>query len=67
MKQSEIKLKSEQLQKDIKLMRARHKGELTMLTAQLEVYQDICEHPNGYETSCMGETGFYCPDCKYSR
>lgn len=37
------------------------------LYAQLEGIQMQCKHPNGFETSCMGDPGYYCPDCGYSR
>lgn len=34
--------------------------------AELKAYQNECNHANGYKTSCMGDSGFDCPDCGYS-
>ncbi len=50
-----------------KLKVAAAQGELAGVYAQRRVFQDMCDHPNGYKTSCMGDTGFHCPDCKHSR
>jgi transposase-like protein len=35
--------------------------------ALLVAVQRRCKHPDGYETSTMGDSGFRCPDCGYSR
>lgn len=42
-------------------------GEIKANAARLEPYYNKCGHPNGYKTSCMGESGFYCPECGYDR
>ncbi len=42
-------------------------GEVKATRARLEAIQSLCDHPNGYATSCMGDSGYHCPDCKYSR
>ena len=43
------------------------KGEVAAVYARLNAIQDLCKHPDGYATSRMGDSGYYCPDCKYSR
>ena len=42
-------------------------GEVNAARAKLRAVQQLCDHPGGYATSCMGESGFYCPDCFYTR
>ncbi len=43
-------------------------AKIDSLYAQLQPFERACHpHPNGYETSAMGDRGFYCPDCGYSR
>ena len=42
-------------------------GEVDAARAKLRAVQQLCDHANGYQTSCMGESGFYCPDCFYTR
>lgn len=45
----------------------RYRAEIESDRARLEYYQNKCGHANGYQTSCMGDLGFHCPDCGYSR
>lgn len=42
-------------------------GEVDAARAKLRAVQHLCDHPGGYATSCMGETGYYCPDCFYTQ
>ena len=42
-------------------------GEVNAVYARLNAIQDLCKHPSGYATSSMGDSGYFCPDCKYSR
>lgn len=50
-------------------LRVRNKAssEIQGCNARLRFYQLRCDHPQGYQTSCMGDLGFYCPECGYSR
>ena len=41
--------------------------ELDAERARIKVNQAYCRHPNGYPTSCMGDSGYHCPDCGHSR
>ena len=50
-----------------KLQVAVAQARLAGVYAQRKVFQGLCHHHNGYKTSCMGDSGFHCPDCKYSR
>lgn len=67
MNQDEIRAKREEAEAQLKrakldyaLATGAPKGVLAML-------ETICRHPRGYETSCMGDRGFRCPDCGYVR
>lgn len=42
----------------------RCKGEVEVALARARVIMALCEHPNQYRTSHMGESGTYCPDCR---
>lgn len=48
-------------------IRDRATAEIHAQHARLVPYQDQCQHPNGYETSCMGDSGFRCEECGYER
>ena len=50
-----------------KLARDLAQGEIEANIARLQVYQRRCDHPDGYETSSMGDRGFKCEDCGYVR
>ena len=70
MKQDAIIKAAELIQEDIDEKRAvviMAQGEVKATYARLEAIQSLCKHPDGYATSCMGDSGYYCPDCKYSR
>ncbi len=56
----------EQIKKQGRI-RDRASAEIEGLRARMKPFQYECEHPNGYETSSMGDRGYYCPDCGYSR
>ena len=45
---------------------ARARGELDVAIARARVVQVQCNHPNIYKTSCMGDNGTHCPDCRYA-
>lgn len=48
--------------------KARNKAEAQIKACytELRAYEFECNHANGYKTSCMGDSGFTCPDCGYS-
>jgi tRNA(Ile2) C34 agmatinyltransferase TiaS len=54
-----------EIKKHLKL-RDKAIAEMNACYARLEGYAHFCNHANGYETSCMGERGFKCPDCGYN-
>lgn len=44
---------------DFELAVGGHQGVIASL-------QRICEHPNKFQTSCMGDLGWKCDDCGWS-
>lgn len=61
-------------QDEIKAQRQVHRdrildlqGEINVERARIGVLVAKCKHPKGYATSCMGDSGWSCPDCGYAR
>lgn len=48
-------------------IREQAEAEIAAQYARLDYFQNRCSHPNGYQTSCMGDLGFKCDDCGYER
>lgn len=42
-------------------------GGVELVRTKIRSVQSRCSHPNKFETSCMGDTGWHCPDCGDSR
>ena len=42
---------------------AEAEGGVELVRTKIRSVQRLCSHPNRYETSCMGDTGWHCPDC----
>lgn len=42
-------------------------GGVELVRTKIRSVQSRCSHPNKFETSCMGYTGWHCPDCGDSR
>jgi tRNA(Ile2) C34 agmatinyltransferase TiaS len=42
-------------------------GGVELVRTKIRSVQSRCSHPNKFETSCMGDTGWRCPDCGDSR
>lgn len=61
--QAEIKRDAEEARDGI----ARARGEVEIAVARLRAVQMRCSHPDQYQTSHMGETSMYCPDCGRDR
>jgi hypothetical protein len=38
-------------------------GAVELVRTKIRSAQSRCSHPNRFETCCMGETGWHCPDC----
>jgi hypothetical protein len=38
-------------------------GGVELVRTKIRSVQNRCHHPNKYVTSCMGDTGWRCPDC----
>lgn len=38
-------------------------GGVELVRTKIRSVRSRCPHPNRYETSCMGDTGWHCPDC----
>jgi len=38
-------------------------GGVELVVTKIRSVQSRCSHPNKFETSCMGDTGWRCPDC----
>lgn len=67
MTQDEIRTEFHRRRDKIRDLRADFEGAVGIERAHLNALEQKCRHPNGYQTSCMGETGYHCPDCGYSR
>jgi hypothetical protein len=63
--QDEIKSEVAKHKRKISELRAVYEGDVGIERAHIKKYQAFCKHPNGYRTSCMGDTGYHCPDCDY--
>lgn len=61
MTQEEIVKRKEEVTEEI----ADTQELLDVASAKLMALQRRCKHPNGKNTSFMGESGFSCPDCGY--
>ena len=42
---------------------AEAQGGVELVRTKIRNVQQRCTHPNRYETSCMGDSGWRCPDC----
>ena len=42
---------------------AEAQGGVDLVRTKIRSVQGRCPHPNRFETSCMGDTGWHCPDC----
>jgi hypothetical protein len=42
---------------------AEAEGGVELVRTKMRSVRSRCSHPNRYETSCMGDTGWHCPDC----
>lgn len=40
-----------------------HEAQAMAVRSSLRPYQELCGHPNGYQTFSMGEPTFRCDDC----
>ncbi len=45
-------------------IRAEAEGEIGIHRAHIEKFRRFCKHPNRFETCCMGDSGWRCPDCE---
>jgi uncharacterized protein (UPF0147 family) len=57
--QKQIRREAEQHHEAINRLR----GEVAAEQARLRALQDICQHPNAFVASHMGERCRHCPDC----
>lgn len=42
---------------------AEAEGGVELVRTKMRSVQNRCGHPKRYATSCMGDTGWHCPDC----
>jgi hypothetical protein len=52
--------------KEARIARDYAEADLKAAIARRNALQNMCDHPNKFETSCMGEMGWSCPDCDWS-
>lgn len=67
MTQDEIKTEYRRRRDKISELRAEFDGAVGIERAHISALERKCKHPNGHKISRMGEAGYYCPDCGYSR
>jgi len=42
---------------------AEAEGKVDLVRTKIRSVRNRCPHPNRFATSCMGDTGWRCPDC----
>jgi hypothetical protein len=42
---------------------AEAQGGVDLVRTKIRSVQSRCSHPRRFTTSCMGDTGWHCPDC----
>lgn len=62
MEQEEIRKRANAAQQEI----VEARGAVEVAIAKMRVVYALCNHPDQYQVSHMGETGYYCPDCQRS-
>jgi tRNA(Ile2) C34 agmatinyltransferase TiaS len=67
MTQEERRAVYEQRIANIRYLNATHEGAVGIERAHIKALQLGCKHPAGYRTSSMGDPGYFCPDCGYTR
>lgn len=61
--QTEIRVGVELHELRIAELRAEYDGAVGIERAHVNKFRAFCKHPARHTTSCMGETGWRCPDC----
>jgi len=42
---------------------AEARAGVELVRTKIRSVQERCRHPDKFETSCMGDKGWHCPDC----